>query len=281
MRRVKRSVWPALAGLVFVTGAQVAEAGVIAADALPLPNRLATADLVVVGKVTAIADKTVFVAPVAGAKNKSEFKVATMNVGDTILPAKGVMMIQIGFMPIPAGVFISPRPFQATVGQEGCFFLMKTGQPGLYLPSGPLGFVDKNNPDFNKNIALLKRCSKLLEDPNASLKSKDAEDRFLVAAMLIARYVTRSSPTVKSEPIDAEQSKLILQALASADWTPVADFTQLSPRMVLNRLPLTAKDGWMPPAPKDAVAYANYARQWLRDHADTYRIQRFVADMSK
>jgi hypothetical protein len=76
------------------------------------------------------------------------------------------------------------------------------------------------------------------------------------------------------------QSKLILQALAEADWTPTTDYTQLSPSMVLHRLPLTAKDGWEPPK-MDAKAYAAYAQQWLKDHAGTYQLHKFVPDNGK
>jgi len=47
--------------------------------------------------------------------------------------------------------------------------------------------------------------------------------------------------------------------------------------MVLYRLPLTKKDGWEPPSPNDAKALAAYAQKWLNDHADSYRIQKFVA----
>src|SRR5262249_1546783 len=120
----------------------------------------------------------------------------------------------------------------------------------------------------------------LLEDPDTSLKAKDEADRFLAAAMLVVRYTTRRSPNAKTEPIDAEQSKRILQALAGADWTRSTDVTHLSPRTGLHRLPLPEKDGWAPPA-KDPKAHAAYAQQWLKDHADSYRIQKFVAAKSK
>src|SRR5436309_3290308 len=124
----------------------------------------------------------------------------------------------------------------------------------FYTASGGLSFLDQKNPNFDKDLALVKRCCKILQEPDAALKAKNAEERFLAAAMLLAQYRTRKSATAKSEPIDAEQSKLILQALAGADWTPATDFMKLSPVMVLGRLPLTAKDGWTPP--RDAKAYA-------------------------
>src|SRR5262249_21277792 len=161
------------------------------------------------------------------------------------------------------GVLINPRPFEPVLGQEGCFFLSKHEVADFYVAPGPLTFIDKKGENFDKDVAAIKRCVKLLQDPNAGLKSDDANDRFVTAAMLVARYRTRKSPKDKQEPIDAAQSKQILQALAGADWTPAKDFTQLSPLMVLHKLPLTEKDGWMPP--KDAKTYATYAQNWLRD----------------
>jgi hypothetical protein len=248
-------------------------AGSIPADALPLPNRVATAEVVVIGKVTSFEDKTV-------TKDKTEFKIAVLTVGDALRAPKGTKSVRLGSVVIPAGVAIRPSPFQATEGQEGCYFLTKQGDADFYVP-GTLGFLDKKSPNFEKDVKLIKNCVKLLEDPDAALKGDNAEDRFLTAGMLVARYTTRASANAKTEPIEAEQSKRILQALASADWTPTNDLTQLSPLMVLGRLPLTDKDDWSPPSRQDAKAYAAYAQKWVKDHADTYRIQRFVAEKSK
>jgi hypothetical protein len=280
MLRSKLISKAALAGLAFLALALPTRAGTIAADALPLPNRVATADAVVVGKVTAIEDKSVMVAPFPGARNKTEFRIAVLAISDALMAPKKVMKLRLGFVPIPPGVAISPPPFQPVIGQEGCFFLTKHEAADFFVASGQLNFVNKNDANFGKDIALIKRCTKILEDPNAALKAKDVEDRFLAAAMLVARYRTRKSASAKTEPIEATQSKLILQALAAADWTPSPDFTRLSPLMVLNRLPLTAKDGWAPPPPTEAKAYAAYAQQWLKDHAQSYRIQKFVTEQN-
>jgi hypothetical protein len=270
-----------LAGLALLTLALPARAGTLPADALPLPNRVATADLILVGKVTSFEDKTEKAIPFPGAKDKIDYKVAVVTIGDALPAPKDLKTIRLGFTPTPPGVVISPAPFQPTVNLEGCFFLTKHADADFYLASGQLEFIGKKSADFDKDLTLIKRCAKLLEDPDASLKSKNAEDRFLAAGMLVARYSTRKSPKSKTEPIDAEQSKRILEALASADWAPSPDMMQLSPLMVLNRLPLTEKDGWKPPSPKDPKAYADYAQKWLKDHAESYRIQRFVAEKGK
>jgi hypothetical protein len=268
-----------LAALAFFAMALPTTAGTIPADALPLPNRVANAEIIVVGKVMAFEDKTQMAASFPGAKNKTEYKIAVLTISDALLVPKGLKTIRLGFVPNQPGVVISPPPFQATIGMEGCFFLTKHGEADFLVPSGQLSFIDKKNANFDKDLALIKRCVKILEDPNTSLKAKNAEDRFLAAAMLLTQYRTRKSPNAKSEPIEAEHSKLILEALASADWTPTNDLMQLSPLAVLHRLPLTKKDAWVPPT--DAKAYAAYARQWLRDHASTYRIHKFVADKTK
>src|SRR5207244_12214880 len=55
--------------------------------------------------------------------------------------------------------------------------------------------------------------SKILQAPDAALKAKDAQERFLAAAMLLAKYRTRKSANDKTEAIAAEQSKLILKAI--------------------------------------------------------------------
>ncbi len=251
-----------------------AAAGTIAADALPLPNRVAVAETVVVGKVTAIEDKAVQAVTTPGGKDKVDYKIAVITVGDALVAPKDTKTIRLGFVPPPPNVVISPAPLLPTVGMEGCFFLTKHFDAEFYTAPGPLDFVDKKNGTFEKDVALIKRCVKLLEDPDASLKSKKAEDRFLTAGMLVARYRSRKTQNADTEQIDAEQSKLILNSLLEADWTPSNDFTQLTPLMVLGKLPLTEKDGWSPP--KDPKEYPAYAQKWLKEHADTYRIGKFV-----
>src|SRR5437763_1201020 len=82
--------------------------------------------------------------------------------------------------------------------------LAKPAEPDIYFAHGGLSFVSKQNPTFDKDLALVKRCTKILEDPNAALKGKNAEDRFLAAAMLVAHYRSYKGPNAKQEPIDAE-----------------------------------------------------------------------------
>jgi hypothetical protein len=77
------------------------------------------------------------------------------------------------------------------------------------------------------------------------------------------------------EPIDAEESKLILQALAQADWTKPVTPMDVSAQRVFNQLNLTAKDGWT--RPKVAKEFPTAAKKWLQENAGKYRIQRYAS----
>ena len=110
-----------------------------------------------------------------------------IKISDALVAAKGLTTIRLGFVPTPFGVAVSPPPFQPRVGMEGCFFLTKHGEADFMLAQGQLTFIDMKNATFDKDIALIKRCVKILEDPDAALKAKNAEDRFLAAAMLVAQ----------------------------------------------------------------------------------------------
>jgi hypothetical protein len=255
----------------------------------PIPNRVATAEIIVVGKITAIEEKTVMAKRFPGDPNKTEHKIALIQVADNLKGPKGLTTIRLGFVPPPPPppqpgqpvLFRKPfRGYTPAVGQEACFFLTKNVEGDFHVTTMYFDVVDKKTPNYDKDVALIKRCTKLLDNPTASLKSKDAEDRLITAAMLVIRYRTPAPGTQtppKTEPIAADESKLILQALASSDWSQRQALTQLSPQMVIGRLNLTAKDGWMPPAFKDYVKeFPPYAQKWLKEHEGSYRIQRFV-----
>ena len=110
------------------------------------------------------------------------------------------------------------------------------------------------------------------------LKSKDADERLMTASMLLTKYRTpkAGANNPKTEAVDAETSKLILEAIAGGDWTRQGR-AQVSPQMVFMRLNLNAKDGYNPPKFKDyQKEFPAYAQQWLKDNTGKYRVQRFV-----
>ncbi|MFT2520507.1 hypothetical protein ACMWQB_30310, partial [Escherichia coli] len=76
----------------------------------------------------------------------------------------------------------------------------------------------KKAPTFEKDLAAVQRCGKLLANPAEGLKAKEPTERLLTAFMLLARYRVFANPDAKTEPIDAAESKAILEVLASTDW---------------------------------------------------------------
>jgi hypothetical protein len=283
---MKRTV---LTGLALLAVAGPAPA--VAIMVQPIPQRVATADVVIVGKVAALESKTVSAPPSPGAKDKVEYTIASVKVEDALLGAKGLTHIKVGFVapkeltaPPPGGPirpgFRRAPPAKLEADEEACLLLKKHHEGEFYVIPTFADVIDKKAANFDKDLALVKKCAKLLADPKASLQSKDAGERALTAGMLVMRYRALFVPDGKTEPIDADESKLILKALAEGDWSkPFAQDT-IAPEAAFGRLGLTEKDGfvWKPGPGTPPTAYRDLAKAWLKEHADTYRIRRFVEE---
>jgi hypothetical protein len=262
---MKRSLIYSLAVTVTALTAIPAAAKVIAPA--PVYDRVARADVIVAGKVDSIEEKNVVL------PDKSEMQIAVVKISDPILNAKGLTHIRVGFHPGD-----NPRfpHLKLTAGQEVCLFLtQKTGQT-FYVAPMYFDVVDKKGGNYEKEVAEAQRCAKLLADADASLKSKDADERLLTLSMLLTRYGTPKEGQTKREAIDAGQSKLILQALADADWGKQQQYGQPSPQAAFARLGLTQKEGWTPPA--DFKEFPEAAKKWLKDNAEKHKIQKYVAE---
>jgi hypothetical protein len=248
----------------------------------PIPVRAALADMVVTGKVAKIEDKTVSAPAFPGVKDSVEYQIAVVKIDDALLNAKGLKEVRVGFAVQKQGG-IAPRgykPASLSEGEEVILFLTKHFDADFYTMPQTFSVIKKaNNANFEKELEETKKAAKLLADPMASLKAKDASDRYLVAAMLIERYCTakQSANPPRQEAIDAAESKLILEALHDGDWSPpppgAGNGWQLTPLSTFLRLGLSKDDNWAPPA---KVSIHDSAKTWLKENADVYRIKRFV-----
>jgi hypothetical protein len=280
------------AGAALLAAANFANAMMIAPPSLA--QRVAQANTIVVGKVEKIEEKTVSAPRVPGAKDKAEYQIAVIKIDDAILAAKGLTHVRVGFVPPPMG---GPGPIRRyptvnfTKDQEVLVFLTPHFEANFLEATAYYNVIDKKgNPNFEKDLAEVKKYAKLIASPKDGLTSKDKDDRFTTAAMLVAQYRNRRAGVnePKTEAVDAETSKLILTALADADWKANVGFNRLSPFMAFQQLGLTEKDGFNPPTReimgKPQVDYQKlpeYAQQWLKDNAGKYKIQRFVYDEKK
>jgi hypothetical protein len=114
------------------------------------------------------------------------------------------------------------------------------------------------------------RLCEILDDPVAGLTSPKPEKRLLTAALVINQLVFRSERTGKKEAMSVSMSKLVIDALAKADWTM---------KLKDDEDPIYAKklfcqfrpdaDTWRG---KSSDVYAASAKDWLKEHADTFRV---------
>jgi hypothetical protein len=271
-----------LAGLTVLTAATLVATAKIAI--VPMPERMAAAELIVVGKVTEIEPRTLSARPDPQAEKKWEYKIAVVEITDGILGAKGMKKVRIGFIPRRPEIAIGHYPeIDFSVGQEGLYILNKHSDADFYEPGVYYNVVDKKSANFEHDVEYAKRCARLLADPDPGLKAKEAEDRLLTAGLLITRYrggrFAAAGAKTKAEPIDAAQSKLILEALAAADWYQPRAAERGSPQRYFIGLGLTDKDGWK--QPENGQDFAAAAQQWCKDNAASYRIQRLVPEKTE
>jgi hypothetical protein len=282
--------WCVALGVALVTAWSVEGKAIMIAPP-PVGQRLINTDTVVVGKVTSIEEKTVGASPWPGAP-KATYKVAVVKIGEDIKGMKGLTSIRVGFVPsiavpAPEGPRIRPvRPMPAVslvVGQEAIFFLKKHHDQDFYVPPMYFDIVNKEgNANFDKDVAMLKKAAKVLQNPTESLKVKDMDDRVMAAGLLVLGYrVPQGTGPQKFAPIDAEQSKLIVQTLIDADWSKRGTPGEMTPLAIFNRMVLP-EDGFK------AGPFKNYAeempiaaKKWLKDNVETFRVKKFVADETK
>jgi hypothetical protein len=285
---MSRSTIASLACVIVLTAALPARALRMAPS--PIPIRVATADVIVVAKVVRIEERSEKIPRFQGDKQMAEYQVAVLQITDPILNAKGITHVRVGFIPPPPAV--APRPglprlssggrslaIRYAPGLEGCFFLKRHPFATFYHTPMYFDVITKaKNPQFSKEVAEVKKSTRLLANPMAGLKSRDANERLTVAAMLIARYRTPppGARSLKTEPISAEESQQIMKVLAEADWAakPTPTRFGMTPPNLFGRLGVTAKDGFQ--RPRDYRQYQAAAQKWVKANANTYRIQRFV-----
>lgn len=249
----------------------------------PVVQRVTTADMVVVGKVTGFADKTVSAPRFPGDTEKAEFQVALVKVQNGLLGTRGAKEIRVGFVPSPAGFIRRYPQVRLALDGEYCLFLEKHPEADFYVPPMYYSAIDKKSEGFEPAVDEAKKYARLLADPKAGLTSKKQEERTMTAGLLVLRYRQFRPGASRQEPIDPEESKLILRALAGADWTPPREGAPgsylMTPQSLFLQLGLTEADDWKQPADFNELPKA--ARKWLDDHADSYRIRRSAPDRKK
>lgn len=255
----------------------------------PLVFQMVTAETIVVGTVIGFADQDVLAKPYPQSKQKVPYRIALVRVSKGIQGSKQGKVIRVGYLAPPKPVVNQPKKLvfpssrrptmQLKVGQQALLFLKKHPVESFLIPPGYYSIKTaqpKTPKHFNQYVHEVQRMANILANPIPALKSQDDKIRVQAATLLIAKY--RQPPfgrKFKQVPVDAEENKLILNALANADWSKYNNYSLLL--QAVDLLGLTPKDGFVRPkritSPKD---YPNAVRNWLKTHANTYRMKRLV-----
>jgi hypothetical protein len=268
-------------------------------------------DVVVVGKVVELEPDTVAVAPYRGGPKEQlvSYKVAHLKIEDRVRGASGVTQVRVGFSAeapallgpgadtgrtgraITATVAVGPQPMGIGLapGLEGCFYLAKHPTADFYLLVGLP--VQKKDPGYAKQVDRLKQVARILDEPVEALKSKDLNERFEAAQMILQRYRTPRGSNMR-EAVPDEENKLILVLLAELPWVP-ADGKRVRPdgRMVPHREALwyalnPGEFGFKRPdvpkrqpgdPPVEMTKLMDEATtKFLKENADKIKLKRFV-----
>ena len=266
----------------------------------PAPGQMAvTAQVVVVGKVAAVEKDTVEAqSPYVGAKDKQNYKIAVVKVETGLVGADKLKEIKVGVFQPPKPVpgkpvgIRPPRGPAAAVelkeGQQVLLFLTKHPHADFYIMPGFGGApVDVTTPEGKKQLEEVKKVTAVLADPMKALKSDKAETRAEAAAVMVSKY--RAYPQFGGQTeqvaIGAEESKLILKALAEGDWKAGRFGGPPNAFMAFSHLGLTEKDGWIPPvivnvpgqpAPDYAAIQKDAFTKWLAGPGKDYQIKKIV-----
>ena len=308
MQRVLCAGLAGLSCLALLTAPRPAHGVAVRIQVVPtIQQRVLSADVIVFGKVTAIDEKMTKTERWAGDKQMGDYRIATIKISESLSGIKGLTHIKVGMQPPvavrptgpgftgpgggpirPGGPIrrppfrrppLGPQDITLTKGQEVCLFLRPHHKENFYVATSAYAALDKKAPTFARDLAEVHKFVKVLADPMSGLKAKSAGDRFQAAALLLEHYRT-AKPGAKEQPISAEESKLILLAIADGDWNARPIFRPGMPRPMtaqtcFYRLGLQPKDGWV--QPRNFQEFPDAAKKWLKDNAGTYRIQRFVS----
>lgn len=259
-------------------------------------EKLIRADAVVVGKVTAIEKDAVLAEPFPGVKEKQTYKVGVIKVENGLVGAANVTHVKVAFTPPPpadpnAPPVVRPGrgglgPVYLTEGMEGLFYLTKHHSGEFYVINPIMAPAEAKAEGYKEQVELAKKGAAVLADPAKALKADKAADRGFAAILMVGKY--RSYPEnvpegakVENEKVSADESKLLLKALAEANWKgDPNDPNAPNAYQAFSQLGLNDKDGWKFPMVKPGEDFIDKTKEaftaWLAGAGKDYQISRFV-----
>jgi hypothetical protein len=207
----------------------------------------------------------------AAPDNKTKYTVASVKIEDGLLMSKNVTHLKVGFAK-------GGGP-ELAVGEKYLLHLRKHPTEGFEVVAAGVAPVSAKDDKFKAAVAEVTKLSAVLKEPTTALKADKAADRSFAAAVLLTKYRTppAGARNLTFEEVDADESALLLKAIADGDW---AGGGPLNAFGALRMLGLTDKDGWVSPKATGNAAAEEYRKAytaWLADKGKGYRIKKLVA----
>ena len=256
---------------------------------MPLPACVALADLIVIGRIDAVEDKTVEVLPSPDSKDKVAYRTCVLKAEEVLVGDKAAKEFRIGFatkvvLGLGPGEWLSYQK-----GHEGVFFLQRHHAGDFFVNFSLSNGLSRGEPKgggfetpgkYDEQVRAVRKMVKMLEDPVTTLQGKNDADRYLGLTMLIEHYRSLGvkDPRSEEKPVDPKVSKLLLKDLAEADWSwkpGQLDYYPPHPSQLFQQLGVTKKDDYDPPT-DDGRKTDAATKRWLVDHQETYSVKRFT-----
>ncbi len=253
-------------------------------------EKLVRAEVVAVGKVTAVEKDTVTAAPSPGAE-KITYKIAVIKIESGLFGAANVTHVKVGFIPPPPvdpNAPVAPgrgrfQPISLTEGMEGLFFLTKHHSGEFYVFNPMLSPVEAKADGYKEQLALVKKGAAILTDPAKALKAEKAEDRSFAATVMVNKY--RAYPEgggeVENVKVPADESKLVLKALAEGNWKGDPTNPDVpNAYQAFSQLGLNEMNGWKNPVVKPGEDFIEKTREtfaaWIVGAGKDYQLTKLV-----
>ena len=244
-------------------------------------QRILYSEVTVLGTITAVEKDEIEIPNPQPTIPPLSFRVAVVRVEQAIGGAKNVTHVKVLF----SGEQLCP-------GQEVCLFLNRHAtQTGYFTATPQAPWLDRANPRDRATWTALDTVLPAVSDPVAALKSGDDNERFRAAAYLTLRYRKTvagvSADKYDTEPVSADESQLILKALADVDWDRATD--GVNHWEAYHAIGLKQENGGFPncdvvtdgklmplhfPGGRNDLRSAY--QKWLAERGATYQIQKLI-----
>jgi hypothetical protein len=245
-------------------------------------EKLVRADVVAVGKVTAL--------------DKVTYKIAVIKIESGLFGAANITHVKVGFIPpAPVDPTAPGRPIRGgfqqvnlTEGLEGLFYLTKHHSGEFYVINPIMAPAEASADGYKEQVALVKKGAEVLADPVKALKAEKADDRAFAANVMVNKY--RAYPEgggeVETVKVPADESKLVLKALTEGNWMGKPNAANApNAFQAFSQLGLTDKDGWKYPVVKPGEDFIDKTKEaftaWVAGAGKDYQINKLVAKPKK